>query len=58
MLGENFIWNLYHVAGSPAINLSEMDIQPEHRQYFKERPHNLTVVEGESVTLRWSICSI
>ena len=38
--------------GYPAINLAEMALQPEHRQYFKERPGNLTVVEGESVTLR------
>ena len=38
--------------GFPAINLAEMALQPEHRQYFKERPGNLTVVEGESVTLR------
>lgn len=41
--------------GFPAINLAEMALQPEHRQYFKERPGNLTVVEGESVTLRCTI---
>lgn len=41
-------------SGYPAINLAEMALQPEHRQYFKERPGNLTVVEGESVTLRWA----
>ena len=38
--------------GYPAINLAEMALQPEHRQYFKERPGNLTVIEGESITLR------
>lgn len=41
----------------PAVNLSEMtSYQPSQQQFFIERPQNLTVIEGESVTLRWAIC--
>ena len=46
------ITNLSSPSGYPAINLAEMALQPEHRQYFKERPGNLTISEGESITLR------
>jgi len=44
--------------GYPAINLSDLplqSLQPRDRQYFKEQPQNLTVIEGESVTLRCTI---
>ena len=50
-LVNNYLIIFIH-SGYPAINLAEMALQPEHRQYFKERPGNLTVIEGESVTLR------
>ena len=29
--------------------------QPSQQQYFAERPQNLTVIEGESVTLRCKV---
>ena len=46
-----------NVAGCrPAVNLSQLpSYQPSQRQYFLERPQNLTVIEGESVTLRCKI---
>ena len=46
------VLNSCNVSGNPAVNLADLSLQPEHRQYFKEVPQNLTVVEGESVTLR------
>ena len=41
----------------PAVNLSQMTeiYQPSQQQFFVERPQNLTVIEGESVTLRCKI---
>ena len=51
-LVNNYLIIIIIHSGYPAINLAEMALQPEHRQYFKERPGNLTVIEGESVTLR------
>ena len=49
--------NCSNVSGCrPAVNLSEMlSYQPSHSQFFVERPQNLTVIEGESVTLRCKI---
>jgi len=41
--------------GAPAINLAELSLQPMYQQRFIEQPQNLTVIEGESVTLKCKI---
>lgn len=41
--------------GYTAINLAELSLQPVYQQHFIEQPQNLTVIEGESVTLKCKI---
>jgi len=41
--------------GYTAINLAELSLQPIYQQRFIEQPQNLTVIEGQSVTLKCKI---